>query len=102
TDNGDGTYTAQVVASATADTEPFTATDTTAGITSTFVDLVETAVPQPAVATVTLSKSSITADGKDTTVATIKVTDGSGNPLPGQTVVLATNGHTSASPPVDQ
>jgi adhesin/invasin len=85
-DNGDGTYSAQITASTTAGPSTITATDTQAPTVNGSAQLTQNAGP-PAIIAVSLAPSSTTlADGTTLTTATATVTDANGNPLPSETV----------------
>jgi adhesin/invasin len=88
TNNGDGTYTSQITASKTADQETITA-KTSNNKTGT-ATLTEN--PGTPVVTVTLTPSSIPADGSSQSTAKAKVADSNGNPFPNDTVLFTTSG----------
>ena len=95
--DGTGTYTSTITASKTADTEHISATATKAGVSSTTsAPLTET--PGAPILGLTLSPSTITADGVATSTATASVKDSNGNPYSSETVTIATNGDTTISP----
>src|SRR5439155_18159997 len=89
TNNNDGTYSATITASTTADAETITGKATKANITGTKT-LTETAGTP--IVTVTLAPSTIVADGKSTSLATAAVKDQFGNPYTGETVAFTTSG----------
>jgi hypothetical protein len=92
-DNGDGTYSATLTASTSAGTQTITATDGDA-TGSTILTL----VPGPASAmTLTLSESTVEADGTATVSATITVADEFGNPRIGDPVSLTSDGDVTIS-----
>jgi adhesin/invasin len=78
-DHGDGTYTDAIRSSTTVGVPEITATDTGAGV-SGHVTLTQTVGPAANV-TVSLSPSSIVADGVSTATATATVTDAAHHPL---------------------
>ena len=87
-DNGDGTYTADVTSTKTAGTSKLTATD--GSVTD---DATLTQVPGPAASVdLKLDPASITADGNSHTTAKATVEDVNGNPITGDPVTLATDG----------
>ena len=92
TNHNDGTYTATITASKTADVETITATATKANKSGT-AQLTEN--PGPPAMTLTLNPSAMPADGKSTSVATATVKDVNGNAYPAETVTIGTNGDTS-------
>jgi adhesin/invasin len=94
TNNGDGTYTATITASKTADTETITGKATNANVSGTAQPQL-TEMAGPPVMGLTLSPSSMPADGKSATTATASVKDQFGNPYPSETVTIATNGDTT-------
>jgi adhesin/invasin len=93
TDNGDGTYTATITASTTAQTETLVATDAaiTASPTSASASLTETAGPAATVS-VALSAATVVADGAAQSTATASVADAHGNPVLSDTVAITTSG----------
>ncbi|HEV3351988.1 MAG TPA: invasin domain 3-containing protein, partial [Acidimicrobiales bacterium] len=86
TNHNDGTYTATITASKTADAETITATATKANKAGT-ATLTEN--PGPPVVTVTVNPASIPADGKSQSTATAAVKDANGNPYPNETVTFS-------------
>jgi large repetitive protein len=94
TDNGDGTYTAQIQATTMAGVVQITATDNSTSptpITSTAVGLGQTPGPA-AIMTLSLTPASIVANGSSSTIAKATVTDASHNPLSGETVSFGQSG----------
>ncbi len=89
TDNGNGTYTATITSSTTVGTPTITATDesVTPNPPSGTAPLAQTG--PPASVSVTLSPSSIVADGVSTSTATATVEDADDNPVPDQTVTFS-------------
>ena len=94
TNHGDGTYSATLTASTTAGVEKITATATRAR-KSGEANLTETP-GAAAIVTVVLNPLTITADGADSTTATVTVKDASGNLVKNETVTLSTDGDTTA------
>jgi hypothetical protein len=94
--NGNGTYTATITASKTPDTETITAKATKANVSGSAL-LTETAGPA---ATVSLSvtPSSIPADGTSQSTATAMVKDASGNPVTDENVKFSSNGDVTVGP----
>jgi hypothetical protein len=92
-DNGDGTYSATLTASTSAGTQTITATDGDATVSTI---LTQEAGPASAM-TLTLSESTVEADGSTTLTATITVADEYGNPRIGDPVSLVTDGDVSIS-----
>jgi len=89
TDNGDGTYTAQITSSKTAGTPTVTATDSSVSpAVSGHATLTQTAGSAAQVA-VSLSPTSILANASSTTTATARVTDANGNPVPGAGIAFS-------------
>ena len=86
TDNLDGTYTATITSSTTVGTATITATDNTSMLSAT-TTLTQTVDP-PASVAVTLSPTSIVANGTSTTTATATVKDAGGLLLPNETVTF--------------
>jgi len=94
--NHDGTYTATITSSTTVGTATITASD---GFASGQTTLTQTAGPPGRVA-VTLSPSSILANGSSTSTATASVTDAQGHPLAAEAVSFSSSdpgGHISAT-----
>jgi adhesin/invasin len=90
-DNGDGTYSAQITASTTAGPSTITATDTQAQTVAGSAQLTQNAGP-PATIAVGLAPSSTTlADGSTVTTATATVTDANNNPLKTETVTFSSS-----------
>ncbi|MGO2141278.1 MAG: invasin domain 3-containing protein [Leucobacter sp.] len=83
TDNGDGSYTAQVTASTVAGAVTLTVTD--ASVSPALVQTValQQRAGAPAAAELVLSDSSLVADGKAETTLRAAVVDEHGNPVPG-------------------
>lgn len=79
-----GVYTATITSTTTVGTSTITATDKTAKISGS-ATLTQTVGPASTV-TVTLTPSTIVADGQSKTVAAAVVTDAEGHPVPGQAV----------------
>jgi adhesin/invasin len=93
--NNDGTYTATITSSKTADTETYTANATHANKVGT-ANLIETAGPLTSF-TLSLTPSTITADGADTSVATATAKDANDNPVKNEAVTMVTNGDSAVS-----
>jgi len=87
TDNGDGTYTATITASKTAGSATITAEDDTVDPPGVATTRLTQASP---IVSVSMSPSTIAADGKATTTATVTVTGPQG-PLSGESVTLASS-----------
>ena len=85
-DHHDGTYTATITSSTTAQTTTITATDVLSGKKDA-KPLTQTAGAVRTVA-VSLTKASVTADGTSQSIATATVKDTYGNPLQGQSVTI--------------
>lgn len=96
--HGDGTYTATIIASTTADTETITATDGATGVAGTAA-LTEIAGPATTVS-VSLSPSTLTADGSSRATATATVEDLNHNPVPGDPVAFSTDGGSTLAPSI--
>jgi hypothetical protein len=88
-DNGNGTYTATIIASETVGAPTIIATDLS-NASSTPATAVLTQAP-PTIA-VKVKPTSITADGKSTATATVTLTGVNGEPVPGQNVTVAASG----------
>ena len=84
TNAGSGTYTAMITSSTTVGTPTITATDGTVSGTATLTQTVD----PPASVVVTLSATSIVANGTSTTTATATVKDAGGLLLPNETVTF--------------
>jgi adhesin/invasin len=90
TGGGTGQYTATITSSTAANPSiTITATDSTSAISGT-ATLAQTAGP-PALVSVGLSPTSITANGSSQTTATATVTDTNGNPIDGETVSFSSS-----------
>jgi hypothetical protein len=86
-DNGNGTYTATITSSTTVGAPTITASDQTAGLTTS-----QTLIQTPGVPSnisLTLQPSSITADGASTSTATATLTDALGHRVSGQAVTFS-------------
>jgi hypothetical protein len=91
TDNGNGTYTATITSSTTVGTPTITATDSTSLVSGSDLTASTTltqTVDPPASVAVTLSPTSIVANGTSTTTATATVKDAGGLLLPNETVTF--------------
>ena len=89
TDNGDGTYTATVTASETVGSATITGTDTSDVNLPSGTAMLAQAPPSIAVS---VTPSSITANGKATATATVVLTGVGGQGVPGQNVTIAATG----------
>jgi Invasin, domain 3 len=89
TDNGDGTYTAQITASKTAGTPTITATDDSVSPAVIGHSTLTQIAGPPAQVAVSLTPASILANGSSTTTATAKVSDANRNLIPGASVAFA-------------
>ncbi|ACQ81027.1 Ig domain protein group 1 domain protein [Beutenbergia cavernae DSM 12333] len=92
TDNGDGTYTATLTSSTTAETATVSFTvDGAAGAATAEVEFVAGAA-DPGTSTIVADPASITADGVSTSTVTVTLLDANGNPVTdaGDVVALAT------------
>ena len=88
-DHGDGTYTATITASEAVGTPTVTATDVSdALMPSGAANLTQA----PPTIRVSVKPGSITADGKSTATASVKLTGVHGEPVPGQAVSITTAG----------
>ncbi|HMC68786.1 MAG TPA: invasin domain 3-containing protein, partial [Mycobacteriales bacterium] len=95
TNNGDGTYTATITASKSADVETITAATSKEQPSVTgSAPLTETAGPATTI-TFSLSPTSIPADGATKSTATATVKDANSNPVKNETVTITTNGDTT-------
>ena len=79
TDHGDGTYTATLTAGTTAGLAIVSGTLNGVAITDT-AGVMFRALPDPTTTTITADSAAIDADGMSTTLITVRVLDGSGNP----------------------
>jgi hypothetical protein len=93
TDNDDGTYTATITASELVGTPTITATDVSDPALPTGT---ATLTQGPPTIDVSVSPSSIKADGTSTATATVKLTGVQGEPVTGQDVSITTTGPASA------
>jgi Invasin, domain 3 len=87
TETGPGIYTATITSTTTVGASIVTATDTTAGISGS-ATLIQAAPTAPDI-TLTLTPSTIVADGQSTTTATATIIDGDGNLVSGDNVAFA-------------
>ncbi len=97
TDNGDGTYTATLTASNTAETATVTGTVNTVSISDDASVIFSTApLPDPAVSTISASPTTVSADGSSTStiIVQLKFTNGTDLTTGGDLVELATTAGT--------
>ena len=100
-DNGDGTYTATITSSTTAQPATITATDSSPAPSVSGSAILVQFNPAANV-TVALSPSSIVANGSSHTSATATVTDGTGNRVPGDAVSFrSSDSGETVSPAID-
>ena len=91
TNVGDGTYNAEITASSVAGQSVITATDNDARNPTGTATLTQTARPATT-AELTLSPTSIKADGTSTTTATVKLSDAVDGPVSGDNVTITSTG----------
>ncbi|MBV9099146.1 MAG: fibronectin type III domain-containing protein [Frankiaceae bacterium] len=98
TNNGDGTYSAQLTASPRVGVETVTAQATDGALSATATAPLTDTLGVPATITLTVDPGSIQADGVTTARATATVTDAHQNVVPGETVAFGSDGDVSVSP----
>ena len=94
TDNGDGTYSTGITSTTTAGSSMITAAD---GRLSSTAPLTQVAGPATQLS-LSLSPSSLIANGASTSVATATVTDAYNNPVSGHTVTIVSSGSQLMTP----
>ncbi|HSJ32826.1 MAG TPA: Ig-like domain-containing protein, partial [Longimicrobiales bacterium] len=88
TDQGDGTYIATFTAGTALGTAVITGTLNGATIPDSAIIVLEPGAADPATATIVADSSSLVADGTSTSLVTVTVTDGNGNPVTGANVAF--------------
>ncbi|HSK20857.1 MAG TPA: invasin domain 3-containing protein [Longimicrobiales bacterium] len=88
TDRGDGTYTAMFTAGTVTGTAVITGTLNGAAIADSAIIVLEAGTADPKTATIAADSSSLIADGVSTSLVTVTVTDGNGNPVTGASVAF--------------
>jgi len=91
TSNGNGTYTATITSSTTVGTPTITATDTSVAPVASGQATLTQIVDPAATVDVSLSPSSIAANGTSTSTATATATDASGHPVSGDAVSFSSS-----------
>ena len=88
TDHDDGTYTATFTAGTTVGTSVITGTLDGTAIADSAIIVLEAGTADPSTASIAADSSSLIADGVSTSLVTVTVTDGNGNPVTGANVVF--------------
>jgi adhesin/invasin len=88
TDQGDGTYTATFTAGTVTGTAVITGTLNGAAIADSAIIVLVPGTADPNTATLAADSSSLVADGVSTSLVTVTVTDGNGNPVAGANVAF--------------